>query len=390
MRILILGATGFIGNAVFHSLVAEHDVTIGGRTAIDGYEKWKRVSFSEENNWDKILDGIDLVINAIGIIDGDFDQIQTTTPLKLFAECTKKNIKIINISAIGAEKQEPPTKFLKTKKMTDEFVISSAKGKVVYPGIVLGKGAQSTQLFVELAALPIIPLLTTKSIPVIHISQLSKLIVQIVNAYESYPSRIFAVAQPETLQEILTAIRGRKAYFINIPPFFLNLLFGIFPKMKVGVFNKDMMKLLSFISSDDYKPISEKATAKINSKDLIRSSYIIETLAIFSLSFIWLWSGISSLISWQESEGLMNEIGVKAPYDALFIYAGSFVDVILGLAIFSKKIRNKVLVSQILFIGIYTIILSVFASHYWLHPFGPLSKNIPLIALTLYLYGNKK
>jgi len=35
---------------------------------------------------------------------------------------------------------------------------------------------------------------------------------------------------------------------------------------------------------------------------------------------------------------------------------------------------------------IYMIILSIGAPYYWIHPFGVLTKNIPLIALSYYLY----
>ncbi len=389
MRILILGATGFIGNAIFHSLVAEHDVCIGGRKPIDGYEKWEFIDFTKENNWEKILNNVQLVINAIGIIDGDFEQIQTTSPLKLYEACIKKEIRIINISAVGAEKENPPIPFLKTKKMADDFLLSYDKARIVYPGIVLGKGAQSTQFFAEMAQLPIIPLLNSKNPPAIHISQLTRIIKNVVEDFDNSPKQIYAVSKAESLLKILIAIRGKKAIFFKTPSFLFKLFFAVFPKASIGIFNKNMMIMLSSISADDYKPICEEASLKINSSDLIKSSYFPMIAALLAISFIWIWSGISSLISWDESLNMMKEIGANHQYSVLFIYAGSMADIVLGIAVFGKKWRKQILLFQLLFVLVYTIILSVLAPHYWLHPLGVLSKNIPLIALTYYLFQRK-
>ncbi|MBK6611394.1 MAG: hypothetical protein IPG29_11030 [Sphingobacteriales bacterium] len=45
---------------------------------------------------------------------------------------------------------------------------------------------------------------------------------------------------------------------------------------------------------------------------------------------------------------------------------------------------------QLLFIVVYTIIISILAPQHWLHPFGPISKNIPLLALTFLTYKEQK
>ncbi len=389
MKIFILGASGFIGNAVFMSLVQDYKVTIGSRSPIDGYEKWERIDFSKENDWNNILVDIDMVINAVGIIEGDFEQIQTISPMNLFEVCIKKGIKIINISAVGAEKENPAIPFLKTKKITDDFLLSYKDAKIIYPGIVLGKGSKSTQFFAEMAQLPLIPLLSPRPSPIIHITQLVKVIKDTVEYFDYYPSQIFAVSKPENLAKILTAIRGKKGKFIKMPPIIFNLFFRIFPKAEIGIFNKNMMTMLSSISAADYTPVCDEASTKINPADLIKSNYFPMIAAIAAISFIWLWSGITSLISWDESYNLMQEIGAGHSASIVFIYLGCIADIVLGISIFWKKKRRLVLIAQMLFILVYTIILTLLAPHYWLHPFGVLSKNIPLIALSYYLYQRK-
>lgn len=386
MNIFILGATGFIGNAIFHSLVSDHSVKIGSRTPIDGYSNWQYVDFLKENNWDEILEDIDLVINAIGIIEGDFEKVQTKAPRQLFEVCIRKKIKIIHISAIGAEKENPPIPFLQSKKITDDFLLKYENSRVIYPGIVLGNGGESSQFFAEMAQFPIIPILKLDSIPAIHISQLTEIVKDVVDRFDELPKQIFTISKPESLEKIITAIRGKKTIFLNMPILLLKFLFSIFPKMTIGIFNKNMLTMLSFISANDYTPCCEEASFKINPKNTTKSSYFPMIFALMSVSFIWLWSGISSLISWDESNRLMREIGANDMYATLFIYLGSFADIILGLWILGKKHRKKVLVFQILFIVTYSLILTVLAPYYWLHPLGVLSKNIPLIALSFYMY----
>lgn len=389
MNILILGGTGFIGNSIFHSLVANHTITIASRKPLECYDNWRKVDFSKENDWEKLLIDIDLVINAIGIIVGDFQKIQTEAPMHLFEACVKKNIRIINISAIGSEKKNPVTKFLQTKKVTDDFVLNYPLGKVIYPGIVLGKNGKSTKFFSAIARLPIIPVIDDKAIPLIHISQLTQLIRNIVDGFDKCPQQIFAVSESEKFTSFLSALKGKKGRFIKIPKFVISLFFAIFPKATIGLFSKDTVELFETTEPGDYKPMFEKASSKIQFDSSIEYSFFISSVALFAIVFIWVWSGISSLIAMEESYKLMGLITSNHQLSAILIFLGSFADIILGFAVLNKTFRKKVLILQLSFIITYTLILTVFAPFYWIHPFGVLSKNIPIIALSVYLLLKK-
>jgi uncharacterized protein YbjT (DUF2867 family) len=386
MNILIFGATGFIGNALFHALVSTHTVTIAGRKPIDGYNKWKQVDFLKSTNWDTVLEGMDLVINAVGIIEGDFAKIQLETPLALYKKCIEKEIKIIHISAIGAEKSKPQNDFLASKKVTDDFVLEYPHSKVIYPSIVIGKNGKSSQFFAEIAQFPLIPLFDNKKIPFIHINQLTELVYKIVEDFDEYPQQIFATAKPETLQSIFSALKGKKARSMFVPSIIFKILFVVFPFFKIGFFTKHTFGMFQSLSASDYEPIFEEASKQINPKNVLKSDVFPQLIALLSISFIWLWSGISSLISWEASYGFMQEVGANHQLSVLFIYLGSIADIILGLAIFSKKYRKKTILLQVLTMLIYMLILSIAAPYYWIHPFGVLSKNIPLFALSYYLY----
>lgn len=389
MNILILGGTGFIGNSIFHSLVPHHTIILASRTKIECYDNWRQVDFTKENDWNKLLQGIDLVINAIGIIEGDFQKIQTDAPLSLFEACIKQNIKIINISAIGAEKEIPVTKFLQTKKITDDFVLHYPFGKVIYPGIVLGKNGKSTKFFSAIASLPVIPVFEDKAIALVHITQLTELIRTIIADFDKYPKQFFAVSENETFTDFLSALKGKKGRFFKIPKFFISIFFILFPKATIGLFSKDTVKLFETTEPSDYPPMFAKASSKFQPDSEVDNTLLISSFALLAIVFIWIWSGVSSLIALDESYSLMNFITSNHILATSLILLGSFADIILGFAVINKTIRKKVLILQLIFMITYTLILTVFAPFYWIHPFGVLSKNIPIIALSCYLLLKK-
>jgi len=372
MRILILGATGFIGNGIFRSLLSDYDVTIASRSPIEGYNKWRQVDFLKDNDWDQLLENIDLVINAIGIIEGDFNKIQIEAPLSLYKVCIEKNIKIIHVSAIGAEKDKPATVFLETKKVTDNFLLQYDQARIIYPGIVVGKEGRSVQFFAEISEFPVIPVFNSDPVPLIHIVQLCNLIRSMIVDFEHSPKQIFAISEPESLESLLTALRGKKALFFKMPEFLFKVLFSIFPKAAIGIFDKATFKMLKDIKVDDYEPLFDKASGCIDQRNVVKSDVFPQLFAILAISFIWIWSGLSSIISWDESYALMQEIGANNHLSVLSIWGGAVADIIVGIVVFWKKHRRKVIIAQILLMLTYMMILTVFAPHYWLHPFGVL------------------
>jgi len=390
MNILILGATGFIGNAIFHKLISKHSITIAGRKPIESYDNFKYIDFFDDNlsnRFEGLIDSIDLVINAIGIISGDFNKIQAELPISLYKLCQENNIKIIHISAIGAEKDNPKTEFLRTKKITDDFLLNYKNAKIIYPGVVIGRNSQSTQFFAEITQFPIIPLLGKNDVPLVHISQLVGLVEKTINQFENQAQQIFAIAEPESMEDYFTALKGKKSIYIQTPKFIFTLLFAIFPKIKIGAFNKNLYTLSQIISVEDYTPIFTKATKEIDRANIIKSDHFPQLFALLSISFIWIWSGISSLISWETSQNIINHITENSQIANSIIISASIIDILIGIIIFNHKYRQITLLISITFILVYMIIISVYLPHYWLDPFGILIKNIPLLMLSYYLYG---
>ena len=120
MRILLVGATGMIGTALFASLsTAGHTVVIGARDPAAAGRRWPhapilRVDFSEamtDHAWREALAGVDAVVNAVGVFQAKdtlaFDSIHSGGPSALFAAAEASGARVLHISALGADPDSP-------------------------------------------------------------------------------------------------------------------------------------------------------------------------------------------------------------------------------------------------------------------------------------------
>ena len=101
----------------------------------------------------------------------------------------------------------------------------------------------------------------------------------------------------------------------------------------------------------------------------------------FSLVFVWLATAFASV--WErhgQSLQLLNATGVQdQTLAATLIWSGAGVDAALGLAMWIKPARLTYL-AALGAMGVMTCVATVMAPALWLHPLGPLMKNVPIAA----------
>jgi uncharacterized membrane protein YphA (DoxX/SURF4 family) len=109
--------------------------------------------------------------------------------------------------------------------------------------------------------------------------------------------------------------------------------------------------------------------------------YFIRPLLRWSIAFVWLYTGIISLfvVPTEVSFGMLAETGINLTWAPLFLYGASLIDLLFGLAVLLSFYPLQVGWLQILIITLYTLIITLSQPEYWLHPFGPVSKNAPMI-----------
>lgn len=158
MNILLTGASGFIGRNVSSLLtVAGHAIHPISRSS--GCDVAQMLT---PTDWEPHLDGIDAVINCVGIIAEQgsqrFDLLHHRAPSALFRACATNGVRrVVQLSALGTDAQAFSA-YHRSKLAADECLRSlDLDWIVLHPALVYGLGGTSAELAMRLARLPWIP-----------------------------------------------------------------------------------------------------------------------------------------------------------------------------------------------------------------------------------------
>lgn len=110
---------------------------------------------------------------------------------------------------------------------------------------------------------------------------------------------------------------------------------------------------------------------------------------LLSLVFVWLWTAAVSV--WElhgQSRSLLAASGVAdASVADLLVLSGATLDALLGLWLLLRPSRPAYLLALAAMV-LMTLVATLLSPALWLHPLGPLSKNIP-IAAALWVLARK-
>ena len=421
MNVLIMGASGFIGGHITDTLLKSgHQLTVCVRQRERTQQRWPNVhivtaDFSKATNvadWLIYLEGVDLVINAVGIIresgSQTFNALHTESPCALFRACEQVGVKqVIQISALGAD-ETAFSQYHLSKRAADECLMeSNLNWTVLRPSIVYGPGAGSMAFFKALAALPYIPLVDKgdQQVQPIHIDDLVRVVLLSIQSEELKHQAIELVGpEPVTMKAMYLRLRhwlglsgGR---FISIP-YRLSLIMGYLAGFLGNTpMTKESIQMLANGNTADVTPLVKLlGFAPVSFEQSMMNTpaqqadrwhaglYFLKPMLRFSIAFLWIYTGIISAFIYpvEQSYSMLEAVGVAEWLRPVMLYGAAALDFGLGMALLlSYRIRLIVLV-QITVIVLYSIIISFSQPEFWIHPFGPLSKNIPLIAATLIL-----
>ena len=167
---LLCGAHGLIGQALSAQLKqAGFKVLAASRRARPAINF---ADMTRASDWLPHLHGVDMVVNAVGSLrdqpagkghaGAPLSAIHTDAPKALFDACAEAGVRrVLQISALGVEGND--TDYARTKRAADDHLLqltaqSRVDGLVVRPSIVVGAAGASTQLFLNLAKLPVLVL----------------------------------------------------------------------------------------------------------------------------------------------------------------------------------------------------------------------------------------
>lgn len=423
MVILLAGASGFIGRHLADALLAQgHDVIAAShRPGQAGRPGMREVAadFSrdiEPAAWLPRLAGVDVVINAVGILreapGQRFELLHERAPCALFAACAEAGVKlVIQLSALGADRHATSPYHLSKKAADDCLRGLGLPAVILQPSLVYGANGASATLFSTLASLPlaVLPGGGRQGVQPVHVDDLCALVLAVLAAPPT-SVRTMTVAGPQalTLRAMLEGLRAAmglgRLHVLPLPMPLARVAASAGALLPGSLLDADTLSMLERGNTGEVadmtamlghapRPLSSFiAPAEAPAVRLRAQLNWLLPLLRWSIALVWIVTGIVSLGLYpvQESYALLARTGIAGPLAPLMLYGAALMDLALGMATLGLKRRRWLWLLQLALILFYTVVISLRLPEFWLHPYGPLLKNLPMLAAIWLLYELEK
>jgi uncharacterized protein YbjT (DUF2867 family) len=413
MVILITGVTGFIGRHLANALRKAGHRVIGISRTSSGPDTI-RGDFARDFEaaiWIPRLAGVDVVINAVGILrevgEQTFEAVHTRAPRALFEACVPAGVKrVIQISALGAD--TGASGYFRSKHAADEHLASlPLDWTIVQPSLVYGEGGTSAKLFTLFASLPVIGVPGRGDYPVqpVHIDDVVAALIALCNKPVFTFTKIAlvgprAMAFRTLLLELRAAMRLGRSMMVSIPMSVMRIGARLLELSPRSLLDRDTLSMLeagNVADPSDTTQLLGRSPRDVKTfiePDQVRSvarqaqlEWLLPMLRV-AIAIVWIWTGIVSLglFPRERSLDLLYRTGVPASLAPLFLYGAAALDLMLGIATLLLRRRQVLWLAQIALIVGYTIIITFKLPEFWLHPYGPILKNLPMLVAIYALY----
>ena len=415
MVVFVTGANGFIGGAIVDALrAAGHRVIEARRHRGDARaEDTIEVDFTRDFDpatWRPRLAGVDAVVNTVGIIrergTQTFAALHVRAPSALFAACADAGIsRVIHLSALGADERATSAYHLSKLRGDDFLATLPLSSAIVQPSLVYGVGGESARLFNILATLPLIPLPGSGSqrIQPIHIDDLVACVIALIDRDRWRTGRIALVGpQPLTLRNYLADLRralgASRPRFINVPRLWMCAAAALGEAIPGALLDKETLAMLErgnvadvtdtkgLLGTMPQHPTQFIARSMTTAmRQQAQLGWLLPVLRL-SIALMWIVTGVVSLAVYPvaDSFALLARTGITGALATIALIAAAALDLIFGVATLLAPSR-ALWWCQITLIIAYTAIISWYLPEFWAHPYGPVLKNLPILAALLLL-----
>ena len=196
MNILLCGASGFVGRHLETALLrAGHKVSRGVRQPRGASDVTIDYTMDiDVATWLPRLQGIDAVINAVGVLRDSKAQpmsnLHNAVPRALFTAAAQQGIKrIVQISALGVG-TGIETPYMQSKQAADDFLQTlDVDWAILRPSLIYGRDGASTRMFMLLSRIPLVllPEGGRQSVQPVHINDIAQAVVTLLTPATANP-----------------------------------------------------------------------------------------------------------------------------------------------------------------------------------------------------------
>ncbi|RQS58317.1 SDR family oxidoreductase [Burkholderia sp. Bp8986] len=415
MNILVCGANGFIGRALGARLEAGgHRVLRGVRHAVGPHDV--AIDFTKDvdpDAWLARLDGVDVVINAVGILadrrDATFDAVHRAAPCALFTACCRARVRrVIQISALGVERGDTP--YFASKYAADTFLRTLPLDyRIVRPALVYGASGTSARFFRMLASLPVhvLPAGGHQRLRPVHIDDLAELVARLVDAPAAGNPVIDAVGGDEVeYREMLSVYRAALGFppaaRIALPGPLVGAAAALLGALPGAMLTRDTWTMLRGGNTGDPAALAavlgrpprglrhfigaDAAALRRDALAMWRRPLLLGALAI-----VWIWTAIVSAFIHprHDSLAMLARAHLTGLPALIALYAACALDFAFGVATVVAPSR-RLWAAQGALIVAYSAVIAVTMPGLLAEPFGPVLKNVPILAILLILFSEEE
>jgi uncharacterized protein YbjT (DUF2867 family) len=411
ITVLVCGANGFIGAALCAAL------TRAGYTVIKGV---RHPAMTDEvtidyaqsidiQAWLPKLTGIDIVINAVGIrVEHHaqrFEVMHHDAPIALFSACAAAGThRIVQISALGAQRGDTP--YFSSKLAADTFLQTlSVNWQIVRPALVYGTAGASAAFFRQLASLPVhfLPAGGKQLLQPIHIDDLVAAVIKLLDPAQPVRQCIELVGATRVSYRDMLYVYRAAMQFPDALPFYIpaplmRFAAALLDHVPGSMLTRSTWKMLQDGNIGDtaqtsallgYPPRGIKDFIRAENADALRNSALAawrSPLLRVSLAFVWIATAIVSAFVYpvHESLALLARVGLTGKIACAALYGAAALDGVFGILTLLRP-SCRLWVLQAGLVLTYSLLIGCALPEFLSHPFGPIVKNVPILAILFLL-----
>jgi uncharacterized protein YbjT (DUF2867 family) len=425
MRILLIGAYGFIGSEIARALMRHgHDVrgfgrdTEYGRRILPMVEWWQGdlADHPDAGSWVRPLTGVDAVVNASGLLQDEpghaVAQVQQVAIAGLITASEWAGMaRYVQISAANAE-PDAASIFLSSKAEVDRALGETGIPSVILrPGLVIGRNAYGgSELIRMAAAMPLLSPLPAESaaIQCVGMGDLTEAVVRALDPASPTGSFDLVERQPRSLANIVALHRewlgfAPARWTVSMPSWCMRGVAAVADGLgRLGwrspLRTTALVSLAAGVSgnADDAialighpaKPLETVLSAQPAGKqDRIAAQLaLLMPIMLASLFLLWMGSAIATFCRFEEAVALLRAGGLQDSLARLLAGGGALVDAALALAMLHRRTVRRALLGTIAVTVVYLFAATVVRPDFWLDPLAPLLKVVPAATLSLATY----